>query len=115
MFAPRIFQAFASQHGERSCDSRTGVCWHDDVIDVAAASRDERVRKLFPVLFGPFRYLGLIAQVVAENDLDRSFGSHHRYLRARPGEIDIPPQVRDDLPVSLRQSAKNLLSAANTY
>ena len=69
MFAPGIFQLLVSQHSERSRDACTGISRHDDIVDISPAAGDERVRKLFPVLFSPFRDLFRVAHVLAKNDL----------------------------------------------
>jgi hypothetical protein len=34
-----------------------------------------------------------IALLVAEDDLDRALGAHHRDLGIRPGEVDVAAQV----------------------
>ena len=62
---------------------------HDDVIYITALGGDEGGEKPLLVFLGAGGDLFRIADIGAEDDLDRALGAHHRDLRGRPGVIDV--------------------------
>ena len=66
---------------------------HDDIVDIAFAGRDIRIGEIVFVILGVLGNLGLIAKVLAEDDLDRAFGAHDRDFGCRPGIIHVAAQV----------------------
>src|SRR3546814_3607620 len=59
-------------------DAAAGVARLDDVVEITARCRHEGVGELLPVLLGARLDLRGVAQVAAEDDLDRALRSHHR-------------------------------------
>src|SRR5664279_4797255 len=87
VLAPGVLDLLARQHRQRAADALSGLVRLDHVVDVAARARDERVGEL-GLVFGLARgELPGIALLLAEDDLDRALGAHHRDLGVRPGEV----------------------------
>src|SRR5437764_11565398 len=93
VFFPRVLELFAAQHHEGAAEAAAGRPRLDDVVDKAAAGRNERVGKFLAVLLGARLDGGGIAEIAAEDDLDRPFWPHYRDLGRWPGEIDVAAQV----------------------
>src|SRR5262245_8086058 len=93
VLAPRVRELLVLQHRERPADPPTRLARHDNVVDVAAVSGDERVGELLSVLLGALGDLLWIAEVLAENDLHRALRPHYRDLGRRPREVDVAAQV----------------------
>src|SRR3546814_19723828 len=74
-------------------DAAAGVARLDDVVEITARCRHEGVGELLPVLLGASLDLRGVAQVAAEDDLDRALRSHHRDLGGRPGVVHVAAQV----------------------
>jgi hypothetical protein len=62
---------------------------HDHVVDIAALGGDERRKETLLIFLGARGDLFRVAQIGAEDDLDRALGAHYRDLRGRPGVIEI--------------------------
>lgn len=93
MLLPRVLELLVAQHGEGPADAAAGVARLDDVVDVAARRRHERVGELLAVLLGARLDLGQVADVAAEDDLHRPLRPHHRDLGGRPGVVDVGADV----------------------
>src|SRR5262245_10280945 len=73
---PGILELLVAQHGEGAAEAAAGAVRHDDVVDEATRARDEGVGELGAVLLGALRDLRGIADVGAEDDLDRALRPH---------------------------------------
>ncbi len=93
VLAARHLHGLAAQHGERTGDARARGLRHDDVVDIAALGGDEGRQEALLVFAGARRDLFRVADVGAEDDLDRALGAHHRDLRRRPGVVDVAADV----------------------
>ena len=93
MLPSRHLHGLAAQHGERAGDARARGVRHDHVVDVAALGGDERREEALLVFAGARGNLFRVADVGAEDDLDRTLGAHHRDLRGRPGVVHVAPDV----------------------
>ena len=78
---------------QRAADALARFVRLDHVVDEAAGAGDEGVGELRLVLGFARRELGRVALLLAEDDLDRALGAHHRDLGVRPGEVDVAAQV----------------------
>ena len=68
--APRIFELFVAQHGERTADAFARFVWHDYVVNKSPCSGNEGVGKLGLVFGFALRQFGWIAFLLAENDFN---------------------------------------------
>src|SRR5215469_8547611 len=90
---PGIAQLLLAQHGERAAEAAARAVRHDAVVDEAAGARDEGIGEFLAILLGTRLDLGRVAQIAAEDDLDRSLWAHHRDLGRGPGIIDVAAQM----------------------
>ena len=81
------------QHRQRARNAAPRRVRHDHVVDIAALGGDERRQKPVLVFLGARGDLVFVADVGAEDDLDRALGAHHRDLRRRPGIVEIAADV----------------------
>src|SRR5437763_2382685 len=89
MLLGRILVTLGLERRERVDQARPRVARVDDVVQVAPRRREVGVGELLPVL-GLAVVGGLFPLV---QDFDRALRPHHRYLRARPGDVVIAPDV----------------------
>jgi len=75
-----VGELFAAQHRERAAQPPAGAARQDDVVDEAAARRGKGVGKFLTV----FLDRGLVAEIGAKDDFDRTLRTHHRDLGGRP-------------------------------
>ena len=61
----------------------------DDVVDIAALGGGEGGQEAVFIFFGARGDLVGVADIAAEDDLDRALGAHHRDLRGRPGVVHV--------------------------
>src|SRR5210317_2190842 len=80
VLAPRVLELLLAQHRERAADALARRVWRDHVVDVTAARGDERVGELLAVGLGEAGNLVRVADVLAEDDLDRALRPHDRDL-----------------------------------
>src|SRR3546814_16836055 len=85
MLLPRVFQLLVPELPQPQRDPLARIVRVDDLVDIAARRRDERVREAVFIFLCPLRDLFGIADVAAEDDLDRALRTHHRDLGGRPG------------------------------
>ena len=74
MLLPRVSEFLVAQHRQRAGDAFAGVVRHDDVVDVTALAGYEGVGKLLAVLLGARGYFFGIANIFAEDNLNRPLG-----------------------------------------
>src|SRR5438309_2069843 len=83
-------------HGdpERADELGPGSTWLDHVVDVAALGGDVWVGKPLCVVADQLTALrGAGRQLAAEKDVHRALGPHDGYLRRRPRDVEIRPDV----------------------
>src|SRR5579862_7269824 len=90
---PRVGELLVAQHRKRAAKPRPCRLRPDNVVDIAARTGDERVGEFLAVLVGARLDLRCVAQIAAEDDLDRAFGAHHRDLGRGPSVVDIATQM----------------------
>ena len=93
MFLPRILKALPPQFPQPQGNPPPGRMRVDHLVDKPLARRHKRVGKAVFVFPGALGDLGGVADVGAEDDLDRAFRPHHRDFGGRPGVIQIAAQV----------------------
>src|SRR5262249_14327424 len=93
VLAWRQFDGLAAQHRQGAREARARGVRHDHVVDIAALGGGKRRQKTLLVFLGARGDLLRVAEVGAEDDLDRALGAHHRDLRRRPGIIDVAADV----------------------
>ena len=81
-FLRRVRVALAGEHPQRRDDPRPRLGWLDHVVDVAPRRGDIGIGEALLVLGDEPRALGGrvggLGQLVAEDDVDRALGAHHR-------------------------------------
>src|SRR5512145_879653 len=70
---PRILELLVPEHRERAADALARRVRQDHVVDEAAGAGDEWVGEFLAVFLGAVGDLLLVADVGAEDDLDRAF------------------------------------------
>src|SRR5918993_3329184 len=90
---PRVLDLLRRQPPQRVRHPAAGAVGHDDVVDEAAAGGDERVGEALAVFLGAGLDRGGVADVGAEDDLDRTLGTHHRDLGGGPGVVHVAAHV----------------------
>ena len=70
----------AAQHVEGAAEARAGRGRLDHVVDEAAAGGDKRVGEFLAVFLGARLDRRGVAEIGAEDDLDRALRPHHRDL-----------------------------------
>ena len=93
MLLPRVLQALVPQLPQPQRDPPPRRMRVDHLVDEALARRHERVGEAVFVFLGPFGDLVGVADVLAEDDLHRALGAHHRDFGGRPGVVQIAAQV----------------------
>src|SRR5256712_5412157 len=89
MLLGRVLVPLRLERRQRIDQTRASVARVNDVVEVAARRRQVGVRELLAV-FG-LALLGRLFSLV--EDLDRALRSHHRDLRARPGDVVVAADV----------------------
>src|SRR5882762_9744491 len=86
----RILVALGLQGLQRIDEGRPRVTWIDNVVEVAPAGSDVRVREHLAVFFDlgvcRCRLILALGDLLSEENLYRTLWSHHRNLRGRPGD-----------------------------
>src|SRR3954454_23279402 len=77
---PGVFQLLVPEHRQRPADALAGLVGHDHVVDEAPVAGDEGVGELLLVLLLSRGDLRRVALLLAEDDLHRTLGPHHRDL-----------------------------------
>src|SRR5215472_8358971 len=80
---------FSPQHRERLDDAGARGARHDHVVDIAALGGGEGREEAILVFLGAGGDLLGVADIGAEDDLDRAFCAHYGDLRRRPGIVDV--------------------------
>src|SRR5512132_4474474 len=80
MLALRQLDLLVAKHRQRLADSPPRRMRLNDVVDEAATAGGERVGELRFVAVGPLGDQLGVAQFGAEDDFDRTLGSHDRHL-----------------------------------
>ena len=93
MFLPRILEALVPQLPQAQRNPPPRIPWVDHLINKPLARRHKRVRKRILVFLGAFGDLVGIADVLAEDDLDRALGAHHGDFAGGPGIVEVAAQV----------------------
>src|SRR5215831_19239632 len=85
----RHLHSLASQHRERLGDAPARDTRHDHVVDIAALGGGEGREEAILVFLGAGGDLLGVADIGAEDDLDRALCAHDGDLRRRPGIVDV--------------------------
>src|SRR6185312_3547657 len=97
VFLRRIAIAFRAQRLERIDQPGTRVARVDDVVHVAAAGGDVRVRELLAILVdllvGRIARIARRGDLTAKENLDRAGGPHDGDFRRRPGDVVVAADV----------------------
>src|SRR5579885_1534532 len=97
MLLRRVLVALVLQHPQRADQPRARVLGQDDRVDVAKLGGLERVREGPAVVLLEALALGGgvggALDLVAEDDVDRAVGAHHRDLGGGVGEVHVAADV----------------------
>src|SRR5207302_205518 len=75
VLAPRVLEPLGLERRQRLADPPARAVRHDDVVDEAAIGGDEGIGEFLAIFLGARRDLLGVADVGAEDNLDRALGA----------------------------------------
>src|SRR5215469_3814424 len=90
---PRVGELLVAQHVERAAEAAARRARLDHVVDKAAAGSNKGISELLAVFLRAGIDLRGVAEIGAEDDLDRALRPHHRDFGRGPGEVDVAAQM----------------------
>src|SRR5262245_38058508 len=93
MLLRRVGIAFILEHLQPINQLDARVAWLNDFIDIATAGRDIGIVELLCVLrdqlFAPLFRVVCLLDLAAEENIDRTFWTHHRDFPSWPGIVEV--------------------------